>query len=141
MVRREFRYRADGATASPRTMARTRQRRIHVDGVDYRWVVRHLDPGHVVVRVWHTVTRRGAPLEVRVAFDDPWLNFGPIVTAPPGRVAEVFSLTPVTPQLVAELVRAARDAGWQVDGVDGPRRFRLTPGRERLEPLPGAATR
>ncbi|MFI6822728.1 hypothetical protein ACIBJE_17505 [Micromonospora sp. NPDC050187] len=117
-------------------MARSRQREIRVDGVDYRWAVRHLDPGHVVVRVWHTAARRGTPLEVRVAFDDPWLTFGPIVTAPPGRVAEVFTLTPVTPQLVADLIRAALAAGWQVDD-DGPRRFRLTRDRERLEPLSG----
>ncbi|SCL28472.1 hypothetical protein GA0074692_2545 [Micromonospora pallida] len=118
-------------------MARSRERRIHVDGVDYRWMVRHVDPGHVVVRVWHTTTGRGTPLEVRVAYDDPWLNYGPIITTPSEQAAEVFALTPVTPQLVADLIRAALTAGWQAEDDGGPRRFTLTRDRERLEPVSG----
>ncbi|MEU5942398.1 hypothetical protein ABZ807_25180 [Micromonospora sp. NPDC047548] len=118
-------------------MARIRKRRIRVDDVDYRWMVRHVDPGHVVVKVWHIATRRGTQLEVRVAFDDPWLNYGPIITAPSDRVAEVFALAPVTPQLVAGLIQAALPAGWQVHGDGGPLRFMLTRDRERLEPVPG----
>ena len=61
-----------------------------------------------------------------MAFDDPWLNYGPIITAPSGRVAEVFALTPVTPRLVAGLIQAALAAGWQVHGDGGPLRFMLT---------------
>lgn len=121
-------------------MARTRRRRIRVDGVDYRWTVRHADPGHVVVRVWHAATRRGTGLEVLVAFDDPWLNFGPIVTAPSDRVAEVFALEPVTPRLVAALVQAAVAEGWPAPGDGGPRRLVLDRSRERLEPAPGTTT-
>jgi hypothetical protein len=116
-------------------MARTRKRTIHVDGVDYQWTVRHVDLGHVVVGICHATPGRGTRLEVRVAFDDPWLNYGPIITAPPDRVAEVFALAPVTPRLVAELIQAALAAGWQVDGDGGPQRFRLTRNRERLEPV------
>ncbi|MEU9828013.1 hypothetical protein [Micromonospora chersina] len=121
-------------------MARTRRRRISVDGVDYRWTVRHADPGHVVVRVWHAATGRGAGLEVLVAFDDPWLNFGPIITAPSDRVAEVFALEPVTPRLVAALIQAAVAAGWPAHGNGGPRRLVLDRSRERLEPAPGTTT-
>lgn len=121
-------------------MARTRRRRIRVDGVDYRWTVRHADPGHVVVRVWHAATGRGTGLEVLVAFDDPWLNFGPIVTAPSDRVAEVFALEPVTPRLVAALIQAAVAAGWPAPGGGGPRRLVLDRSRERLEPAPGTTT-
>ncbi|GHJ54056.1 hypothetical protein Nm8I071_33630 [Nonomuraea sp. TT08I-71] len=120
-------------------MARTRRRRIRVDGVDYRWTVRHADPGHVVVRVWHAATRV-AGLEVLVAFDDPWLNFGPIITAPSDRVAEVFALEPVTPRLVAALIQAAVAAGWPAHGDGGPRRLVLDRSRERLEPAPGTTT-
>ncbi|MCP3784895.1 hypothetical protein NLX85_16120 [Micromonospora sp. A3M-1-15] len=121
-------------------MARTRRRRIRVDGVDYRWTVRHADPGQVVVRVWHAATGRGTGLEVLVAFDDPWLNFGPIVTAPSDRVAEVFALEPVTPRLVAALVQAAVAAGWPAHRGGGPRRLVLDRSRERLEPAPGTTT-
>ncbi|MCI4066829.1 hypothetical protein MRQ36_31420 [Micromonospora sp. R77] len=88
-------------------MARARRRRIRVDGVDYRWTVRRIDAGHVLCRIWGVRPGRSCPLEVRVAFDDPWLNYGPIITAPPEQVADRFALAPVTPQLVAELIRAA----------------------------------
>lgn len=118
-------------------MARTRKRRIRVDGVDYRWTVSQVDPGHVVVRVWHAAIMRGTGLEVLVAFDDPWLNFGPIITAPSDRVAEVFALEPVTPRLVAGLIQAAVATGWPAHDDSGPRRLVLDRSRERLEPVPG----
>ncbi|MEH1164020.1 hypothetical protein V6V47_01385 [Micromonospora sp. CPCC 205539] len=117
-------------------MARTRRRTIHVDDVDYRWTVSQVDPGHVVVRVWHPDPGRGIGLEALVDFDDPWLNFGPIITAPPDRAAEVFALAPVTPELVARLIRTALADGWQVNG-GGPLRFMIPRDQERLVPLPG----
>jgi len=46
-------------------------------------MIKPLDERHIVLRVWGAHTRRSAPLEVRLRFDDPWLNFGPIITAPP----------------------------------------------------------
>jgi hypothetical protein len=106
-----------------------------VDDVDYRWSVRQVDPGHVVVKVWHGASGRRTPLEVRVAFDDPWLNYGPIITAPAERVTEVFALEPVTPGLVAGLIRAALAEGWQVHGDGVPLRFELSRDGERLEPV------
>ncbi|MFI2652238.1 hypothetical protein [Micromonospora fulviviridis] len=51
-----------------------------------------------------------------MAFDDPWLNYGPIITAPSDRVAEVFALEPVTPRLVAGLIQQAVAAGWPAQG-------------------------
>jgi hypothetical protein len=116
-------------------VARTRTRSIDVDGIDYRWAVGLVDPGHVMVRVWHGARGRGGALEVTVAFDDPWLNYGPIITAPAGRAAEVFALDPITPSLVAKIVRQALDAGWQVQHT-GTTRFQLTRDRERVEPSP-----
>ncbi|GAB3957034.1 hypothetical protein GCM10027614_71240 [Micromonospora vulcania] len=80
-----------------------------MDNIDYRWTVRRDDPGHVVIRVWPIEPGRGVSLEARVAFDDPWLNYGPIITAPPDRLAN-FALTPVTPEQVAGLIRAAAPA-------------------------------
>ncbi|SBT43510.1 hypothetical protein [Micromonospora auratinigra] len=115
-------------------MARTRKRTIHVDGVEYGWAVRRTDPGHVALRIWPVPGRSGCRLEVQVAFDDPWLNFGPIITAPAERVAEVFALTPVTPQQVAELIRAALASGWRVDDGES---LRFVRDRGRLEPVPG----
>ncbi|MEU0551020.1 hypothetical protein [Micromonospora sp. NPDC005979] len=88
-------------------MARTRKRTIRVDDVDYRWTVSQADPGHVVVRVWDVDGGQDVRLEERVAFDDPWLNYGPIITTDPERVVEVFALEPVTPRLVERLIREA----------------------------------
>ncbi|MFC4149865.1 hypothetical protein ACFO0M_26745 [Micromonospora mangrovi] len=117
-------------------MARARKRSIHVDGVDYRWTVRRIDAGHVSCRVWPVPPGAGCRFEVRLAFDDPWLNFGPIITTPADRVAEAFALTPVTPQLVAELIQAVLAAGAQAD-EGGPLRCTLTDSGPRLEPASG----
>jgi hypothetical protein len=93
-----------------------------------------VDAGHVRVRVWEDAPgRRGGVLEVLVAFDDPWLNYGPIITAPPGRAAQVLQLSPVVPALLAQIVRQALHEGWQADH-GGTTRLRLTRDRERLEP-------
>ncbi|MEV4490122.1 hypothetical protein AB0K04_08400 [Micromonospora coxensis] len=118
-------------------MARIRERGIRVDDVDYRWAVRQADPGHVVVVFWRVATGRGGHVEVQVAFDDPWLNFGPIITAPADRRAEVFALAPVTPRLVAELIRAALAAGWPAEGDGRLLRFVLDRDRDTLEPVSG----
>jgi hypothetical protein len=117
-------------------VAGTRIRSIVVDGIDYRWAVGMVDPAHVMVRVWHGARGRGGALEVIVAFDHPWLNYGPIITAPAGRAAEVFALDPIVPALVAKIVRQALDAGWQAQH-SGTTRLQLTRDRERLEPSPG----
>lgn len=117
-------------------VADARKRRIKVDGVDYQWVVRPVDAGHVVVRVWRMGAVRRRQLEVRLAFDDPWLNFGPIITAPKDRVAEVFALSPVTSALTARLVRLGLAAGWQTDSQGRPMSFTLDRTRRELTPAP-----
>jgi hypothetical protein len=73
-------------------------------------------------------------LDVLVAFDDPWLNYGPILTAPPDRVAEVFVLAPITPRLVEQLVRAGLADGWRPADSGAPMRFTLDRGRDRIIP-------
>ncbi|MFJ6381624.1 hypothetical protein ACIQI7_16725 [Kitasatospora sp. NPDC092039] len=106
-------------------MAPRTPRRIHVDGRDYRWVVRFHDAEHVVVRIWPD-RRSGRRVELVRRFDDPWLNYGTLLTAPADRVAEVFNLAPVTPFLAATLVRAALAAGWHPDQPGAPERFTVT---------------
>ncbi|MFI8456149.1 hypothetical protein [Kitasatospora sp. NPDC085464] len=133
-------------------MARRTPRRIHVDGRDYRWTVRSRDAGHVVVRVWPDTPEcagrcegsedvggrsrsrlgrtggAGRPLEVTLRFDDPWLHYGVLLTAPAERIAEVFQLAPVTPALTAALVRAGLAAGWRPEQPGAPRRFTMDGG-------------
>jgi hypothetical protein len=116
-------------------VARSRIRSIVVEDIGYRWTVGPVDPSHVRVKVWHDAPDHGGALEVLVAFDDPWLNYGPIITAPPGRASEVFELDPVVPALVAKIIRQAAGAGWQAHR-SGTTRLQLTHDRERLEPSP-----
>ncbi|MFJ8621431.1 hypothetical protein ACIRD3_01125 [Kitasatospora sp. NPDC093550] len=129
-------------------MAPRTPRRIHVDGRDYRWVVRFRDSEHVVVCVWLDIPgpsspsgrpgpsrRPGRPLEVLRRFDDPWLHYGVLLTAPADRIAEVFHLAPVTPALTADLVRAGLAAGWRPEEPGAPQRFTLAREPADLTPL------
>jgi hypothetical protein len=94
-------------------------RRITACGRMWAWRVRpdvQTYPGYVLVRIWpRGAGGDAARLDVRVRFDDPWLNFGPIVTAPAARVAEVFQLAPVTPRLVAAAIAQALARNWNPD--------------------------
>jgi hypothetical protein len=114
-----------------------RIRTIEVDGIGYQWAVRRVDPGHVVVRIWRIGEVRHRALEVRVEFDDPWLNYGPIITAPAEKVGEIFALAPVTSELTARLVRLGLAAGWQSESRGAPSRFTLD--RAQHELAPGSA--
>jgi hypothetical protein len=124
---------ADGTY--PSIVARHRIRSIVVEDIAYRWTVGLVDPGHVRLKVWHEAPERGGALEVMVAFDDPWLNFGSIITTPAGRVAEVFELNPIAPALVAKIIRQALGAGWRTDH-NGTTRLQPNRDSERLEPSP-----
>ncbi|MGW3043526.1 hypothetical protein ACWC9T_26555 [Kitasatospora sp. NPDC001159] len=105
-------------------MAQRAPRRIHVDGRDYRWAVRSRDGEHVVVRVWlDQAGRGGRVLAVTRRFDDPWLHYGVLLTAPPERIAEILQLEPVTPALTADLVRAGLAAGWRPEETGAELRF------------------
>lgn len=67
--------------------------------------------------------RRDAPLEVQIRYDDPWLNFGPIITAPPEQVHTIFQLAPITPGQVRTMIEAALTAGWDPESASSQRRF------------------
>jgi len=120
-------------------------RQITVGATRYVWVVRRLDESHVVLRVWAAERRRrDYPLEVRIRYDDPWLNYGPIITAPPERRDAVFQLVPVTSGMVRETIEAAVAAGWSPDHPPQPRLFEraadgtLTPITEPSSVSPGS---
>lgn len=86
-----------------------------VDGAPHRYQVvpDGTDaPGFVQVRVWPGDDRSGPPVCVRVRFDDPWRNYGTLLTAPADRIQDVFALQPMTPGRIAALVRAAHATGW-----------------------------
>ena len=88
-------------------------RSITVEGISYRWRVRGLDAHTVTLSVWlaHKASTN-QELRVRLPFDDPWLNYGPIITAPPDRVQEIFVLQPLTPARVRQIILAALQVGW-----------------------------
>lgn len=103
-------------------------RRIHIAGQDYLWIVgrRHraddVYPGHVCLKVFSAVHRGRQRLEVRVRFDDPWLNYGPMLTTPADRFDAVWALQPITPGLVAQIVGAAVGLGFRADQPGPPLR-------------------
>jgi hypothetical protein len=106
----------------------TSLRRITVEGTRYAWILARVDPHYVVVRVWAAARgRRDHPLEVRLRHDDPWLNFGPIITASPEGVKATFQLEPVTPAVVRRAIEAAVAAGWGPHHPPEPRLFEMSP--------------
>ncbi|GAA1220849.1 hypothetical protein GCM10009665_08710 [Kitasatospora nipponensis] len=105
-------------------MTPRRPRRIHVDGLEYRWVIQVLDPDHVAVRAWREGPGRRRQLVVSVAFSDFWLYFREIAAAGE-RAAELFPREPVTPGLTAALVRAGIAGGWQPEATGEPARFTM----------------
>lgn len=103
-------------------------RRIIVEATPYAWIVARIDPHYLVLRVWaEERERRDHPLEVRLRYDDPWLNYGPVITAPRESVAEIFQLEPVTPGMVRRIIEAAVAAGWGPHHPPDLRLFEMGP--------------
>lgn len=99
-------------------------RKIVIGTRRYAWVVRRIDAHYLVLRVWPGERqRKDFPLEVRLRFDDPWLNFGELLASPPERRGEVFQLAPVTPHMVRGTIEAALAAGWASAHPRDHRRF------------------
>ncbi len=92
------------------------KRKITISDAAYGYAVRRLDgdgPGYVHIGIWLLEPRGGQKLNVRVRFDDPWINYGPIITCPDKeRIREVFELNPVTPGEIRRIILAALDFGW-----------------------------
>jgi hypothetical protein len=111
-------------------------RPITIETTSYVWRVHRHSPSAVTLSVWLAQkSRANQELRVRVRFDDPWLNYGPIITAPPERVREVFALEPLTPARVRQIILAALQAGWNPSGGGKPLTFALV-NETMLQPLP-----
>lgn len=99
-------------------------RKIVIGETRYAWVVRRIDAHHLVLRIWPGERqRKDFPLEVRLRFDDPWLNFGEIVAAVAVQRGDAFQLAPVTPRMVRSTIEAAIAAGWTSGSPRGHRFF------------------
>lgn len=100
-------------------------------GEDYLWVISRTEtgyPGYVTLKVFSAMNRAGQRVEVRFRFDDPWLNYGPMITTPREHFSQVWSLNPVTPGKVAQVIEAARKEGWRPAEKGPPLRFRFEEG-------------
>lgn len=96
----------------------THLRRLQINDVAYVWEVSSLDAHHVLLEVALAQQKhwdRG--LHVRVRFDDPWRNYGPLISGDLERIAQAFVLRPVTPGLVRQIILAAREQGWQPESA------------------------
>jgi hypothetical protein len=100
-------------------------RSIVAEGIAYRYVIAAVDASYIRLTVWPAAERGKTLGRVRVRFDDPWINYGPILgAAHAGRdPGEIFELRPLTPSVVATIVRALvaepgaqRDFEWR-DGL------------------------
>lgn len=95
-------------------MPRGQLRQIIINNQNYYWNVSYLDEHRVVLKVWAKDRKaRDKPLQVRIPFSDPWLNFGEIINTPPQQRDQVFQLTPITPKQVRSIILAALAYGWQ----------------------------
>lgn len=97
------------------TSMRKRPRKIHVAGEDYLWVINRTHtgyPGFVTLKVFSAQYRNAQRVEVRFRFDDPWLNYGPMITTAPQQFSKIWALNPVTPGQVAQVIEAARQKDW-----------------------------
>lgn len=81
-------------------------RQLTIDGQTYIWGVSQISFNHVCLKVWFPEVKTPWLL-VRYRFDDPWLQYGPIITATPEQRDQHFQLQPMQPKHVAEVIRRA----------------------------------
>lgn len=115
---------------------RKRPRKIHVSGEDYLWVLsRTVDgyPGYVTLKVFSAKNRAGQRVEVRFRFDDPWVNYGPMISTPKERFSKIWAMEPVTPGQVAQAIEVARQKDWRPAEKGPPLRFRFEAGAFKSE--------
>jgi hypothetical protein len=117
-------------------MRSMRPRKIHVAGEDYLWVISRTHtgyPGYVTLKVFSPMNRAGQRVEVRFRFDDPWLNYGPMISTARERFSQIWALQPVTPGQVAQVIEAARKKGWRPADKGSPLRFHFDAGESKTE--------
>ena len=88
-------------------MSRSPLRSLRLQGKLYRWRVVSQTPHTVELRLWRDPSRQ-LWTSLSLPFDDPWLNLGPMLTGfakNPEPTDIVFQTAPVTPSLVATIIR------------------------------------
>ena len=111
-------------------------RKIHVAGEDYLWVLSRTHdgyPGYVTVKVFSPLNRSGQRIEVRFRFDDPWVNYGPMLGTANGKFSQIWVVDPVTPGQVAQAIAVARKQGWHPTEKGQPLRFLFDAGEFKPE--------
>jgi hypothetical protein len=95
-------------------------RRILIEKHWYLWYVNIFDACHVDLRVFSANKHlHHSTLHVRIRFDDPWLNYGPLITGDPERIRQAFVLTPVVSHTVRAIILAAHEQGWHPEQGKG----------------------
>ena len=88
-------------------------RPISVGDTKYRWVVRTKNVDLVHVGIW-VPDHPGQKLNVKLNYDDPWLNYGPIITCKdPDKIRKAFNTKPIMPKEVKAIIEKALEFGWQ----------------------------
>ena len=118
-------------------MPQKRPRKIHVSGEDCLWVLSRTHtgyPGSVTLKVFSATNRAGQRLGVRFRFDDPWVNYGPMISTPRAHVSKIWALEPITPGQVAQAIEFARKKNWRPAEKGPPLRFRFAEDAFKPEP-------
>lgn len=90
-----------------------KSRNIKVDNAEYCWTVKSKNVDLLHIGIWQKIAT-GQKLNIKLKFDDPWLNYGPIITCnDPGRIRDVLELRPITPTIIKSLIDAALEFGWE----------------------------
>ncbi|AZZ91613.1 hypothetical protein EUZ85_13100 [Hahella sp. KA22] len=95
---------------------KSKLRKISVSGLTFNYVISHEtrlkeDIGYLRITVW-PFDNKSQKLIVTTRFDDPWLNFGPLISCPPEKAHEIFELRPITPAEVRKVIESAQENGW-----------------------------
>ena len=70
-------------------------------------------PGFLRITIWNLDCKHGQKLKTYIRFDDPWLNYGPLITGEPDKIKEAFELRPVTPKVIGKIIDMAIITGWE----------------------------
>lgn len=90
-------------------------RKINVKGIEYCWSVRSKNIDLIHLGIWSTKVS-GQKLNIKLKFDDPWLNYGPMISSnDPEALKKAFNTKPIAPKEVSDIIQSALEFGWQPD--------------------------
>ncbi|WLQ15353.1 hypothetical protein O5O45_05395 [Hahella aquimaris] len=95
---------------------KSKLRKISVNELTFNYAISHEkclkeEAGYLRLTVWPS-DNKSQKLIVITRFDDPWLNFGPLISCPPEKAPNLFELRPVTPAEVRKVIESAQEKGW-----------------------------